>query len=35
MLKIPIIDIEERQTVTYQSTIKDAGFLCDIPNIEF
>ena len=35
MLKIPIIDIEERQRLTYQSIIKNAGFLYDIPNIEF
>jgi hypothetical protein len=34
-LKIPIIDIEERQNLTYQSTIKNAAFLYDIPNIEF
>jgi hypothetical protein len=35
MLKIPIIDIEERQKLTYQSIIKNAAFLCIIPNIEF
>ena len=35
LLKIPIIDIEERQRLTYQSIIKNAGFLYDIPNIEF
>jgi hypothetical protein len=35
MLKIPIIDIEERQNLTYQATIKNAALLHDIPNIEF
>ena len=35
MLKIPIIDIEERQTLTYQPAIKNAAFLYNIPNIEF
>ena len=35
MLKIPIIDIEEGQKLTYQLTIKNAAFLYNIPNIEF
>jgi hypothetical protein len=35
MLKIPIIDIEEGQRLTYQSAIKNAAFLYTIPNIEF
>ena len=34
-LKIPIIDIEEGQNLTYQSTIENAAFLDNIPNIEF
>jgi hypothetical protein len=35
MLKIAIIDIEEGQKLTYQSTMKNAAFLYIIPNIEF
>jgi hypothetical protein len=35
MLKLPIIDIEERQKLTYQSAIRNAAFLYNIPNIEF
>jgi hypothetical protein len=35
MLKIPIIDIEERQKLNYQSAIRNAAFLYNIPNIEF
>ena len=35
MLKIPIIDIEERQNPIYQPTIKNEDFLYNIPNIEF
>ena len=35
MLKIPIIDIEEGQKLTYQFTTKNAVFLNTIPNIEF
>ena len=34
MLKIPLMDIEERQNPTYQSIIKNAAFL-NLPNIEF
>ena len=30
-----IIDIEEEQNLTFQSTIKNASFLYNIPNIEF
>ena len=33
-LKIPIIDIEEEQKFTYQSTIKTADFLYTLPNLE-
>ena len=35
MLRIPIIDIEESQNLTYQPMIKNAAFLYNIPNIEF
>ena len=35
MLKIPIVDIEERQNLIYQPAIKNEAFLYDIQNIEF
>ena len=34
MLKIPIVDIEEGQRLSYQSIIKNAAFLYNFPNIE-
>ena len=33
-LKVPIIDIEEEQKFTYQSTIKIADFLYFLPDLE-
>jgi len=35
MLKIPIIDIEEKQMLTYQAIIENAAFLYNIPDMEF
>jgi len=33
-LKIPIVDIEEGQRLSYQPVIKNAAFLYNFPNIE-